>query len=129
MNDQTMLKTVLVVDDDPSLTELFDELLSECFNTRIANSVATALTELSAHNIDAIVCDYNLGIQNAEVLIDWLLEKRPSLIHNFILLTGDTQLNLTRYKHAFSILHKPVRMETLLTSVETLFDQCQRIQA
>lgn len=124
-----MLKTVLVVDDNPSLTELFDELLNEFFNIMTANSVAEALTKLSAHNIDAIICDYNLGMQNAEVLIDWLFEKRPELITNFIILTGDTQLSLTRYKHAFSILHKPVKMETLLTSVETLFDQCQRIQA
>lgn len=124
-----MLKTMLVVDDNPSLTELFDELLNEFFNIMTANSVAEALTKLSAHNIDAVICDYNLGMQNAEVLIDWLFEKRPELITNFIILTGDTQLSLTRYKHAFSILHKPVKMETLLTSVETLFDQCQRIQA
>ena len=123
-----MLKTMLIVDDNPLLTELFDELLNESFHVKIANSVAEALDELSHNNIDAMICDYHIGMQNAEVLIDWIRNQQPNLMSKFILITGETQLDLNLHKKVSSILYKPVAMEELLTTAERLFNQVQRIQ-
>ena len=129
MSKQAKKKTLLIVDDNLILTELFDELFNELFNVRIAHSLAEALAELASNNIDAVICDYNLGIQNADPLITWVLEKSKSLINNFILITGETNLDLSHHKNTLSILHKPVEIETLLTTVEALFDKNKRLKA
>lgn len=123
-----MKKTVLIVDDNFTLTELFDEVLSESFNTKTANSVPEAMNVLKLNNIDAVISDYNLGLQNADTLISWILEKQPELAHNFILVTGEIRLNSKHYKEICSILYKPVNMDALLSTVQSLFDPIQAVQ-
>jgi len=117
-------KTVLIVDDNLILTELFDEVLRDSFNIRTASSVAEALSELNVHNIDAVISDYNLGLQNADMIISWILENQPKLARNFILVTGEIRLDSDSncYKEISSILYKPIKMEALLTTVQSLFD-------
>lgn len=128
MSKKAKKKTLLIVDDNLILAELFDELFNELFNVRIANSLAEALAELASNNIDAVICDYHLGIQNADPLITWILEENKSLINKFILITGETNLDLSHHKKPLSILHKPVAIETLLTTVEALFDKNKRLK-
>ncbi|WP_038247179.1 response regulator [Ghiorsea bivora] len=125
MSAQARLKTVLVVDDNPTLVELFAEVLNELFYVKVANSAVEAITKLSSDSIDAVVCDYHLGTQNAEVVIDWINEQQPRLAKKIILLTGEIGLDPNFSKNNFSVLYKPVEMEELLIAVESLFERNQ----
>lgn len=107
MSTQAQLKTILVVDDNPILTELFAEVLNELFQVKVASSVDEAITKLRSNSIDAIVCDYHLGTQNAGAIIDWIDQQQPNLTNKFILLTGEIQLDFHSSKNNFSVLYKP----------------------
>jgi len=128
MNQHLNNKTVLIVEDDPLLIELFDEILSISFATRVANNIGDAITILQESTIDAIISDYNLGTQNANTLIDWIVQENPELASKTIILTGEHGMTLNHHDKISSVLFKPVDFNTLQEEVHNLFAQPRILQ-
>jgi CheY-like chemotaxis protein len=113
--------TVLVVDDELSCRELFrDALKAAGYAVRMAASAHEAMKAISAHEIDAIVCDILLpgdGIQ----MYDHLLRSHPRLSQRFIFVTGSPakkELAEWLYPETRCLL-KPFPLQTLLEAVKT----------
>ncbi len=124
MNTISMIavqKMVLIVDDDPLMTELFGEILAEQYEVKIANSIVQAQQIIERENICVVISDYHFDQQDANELFSWLLQINPSLAAKFILLTGDKVADLRGFESMATVLYKPVEIEKLLETVAELF--------
>ncbi len=121
-------KTVLIIDDDAILVELFDEILSTSFSTRTATNIVDAIAILQNMHISAVISDYHLGTHDADVLINWIAQKKPELISKIILLTGEADVTCNHQDEISSILFKPVDFNTLKLTVHSLFAQPQELK-
>jgi len=119
-------KTVLIIEDDVILLELFDEILAESFSTRTANNLNEAMDILRNSHVDAIVSDYHLKIESAELLIEWLMQEMPELVSKLILLTGELNKTFHHRNKIASVLFKPVDFNILKQEVHALLDTPQR---
>lgn len=120
MNTQTPM--VLIVDDDPMLTELFSDILGEYYDIKLASTVLEAQQQCMSHTISLIVSDYHLGVQTSDVFFTWLLDKQPHLAQKFILLTGDELSDLACFEGQATIIYKPVAIDALLDAVSTMLE-------
>jgi PAS domain S-box-containing protein len=80
---------VLHVDDDPALTELTAEMLSEHeaqFTVETATNASEGRDRLATDSFDCIVSDYEMPGQNGIEFLETIREKHPNL--PFILYTG-----------------------------------------
>jgi len=114
-------RTLLLVDDDPLLTELFGEILGELYAIKTADSVVAAQHVIERDSIDMVISDYHLGLQDGDDLLAWILLTKPTLAEHFILLTGDDSAGLTALKSMVTVLYKPVQIAVLLDTIEQMF--------
>ena len=71
--------TILVIDDDQSVTETFARALnSEGFNVRTAATAETGLREATAYHADAIIVDFKMPLING---LGFLYRLRTSVEH------------------------------------------------
>jgi len=122
-------KTILIVEDDPILIELFDEILSISYATRIADNIGDAITIIQEGLIDAVISDYRLGSQNANTLVDLIVQESPELASKTIILTGDRDLKLHHHDKIASVLFKPIDFNSLKQEVHNLFNTPQEQQS
>ena len=62
MGRRTTLKTILFVDDEPSIRLTLPPILEEHgFQIRVADSVASAAKEISSRKFDVLLSDLNIG--------------------------------------------------------------------
>jgi len=110
------MPTILMVDDDRLLRDLYDEALSADFKVLTAHSVATAIEVLIADQIDAVGCDYRLGDGSGLDIVEWIAAHQPELLDKSVLISGE----LKPPTRGFNIqcLYKPVPMETLLDTFD-----------
>jgi len=110
------MPTILMVDDDPILLDLYYEVLSEGFNILTACSVATAIEVLATGQVDAVGCDYHLNDGSGMDIVEWIAAHQPELLNKTALISGE----LKPPTHGFNIqcLYKPVEMETLLETFD-----------
>jgi len=121
MMTPTTQKRVLLIDDDPLITELFGEILGALYEVRTANSLAAAQQIINSEAIHAVVSDYHFGGEDADGLFAWILQTKPDLAANFILLTGDKMANLSAFETMARVLYKPIHIEVLLDTVQQVF--------
>lgn len=125
----TLKKTILIIDDDPILAELFDEILNPVFTIKTACNVPDAITILQSASIDIVISDYHLGAQTADDLLDWILQGDSGLAARTILMSGEIAIT-SRHRHEIAdIFLKPVDFDTVIQAVNDLFDQPRREQA
>ena len=121
-------RSILLIDDDPIMTEMFTEILSsESYQVHIATSVLQAQQILSQTSIHIVISDYHIGIQNADILYAWLQLQQPELLPCFILLTGDKIQDFTHFRQHSTVLYKPIDIEQLLQIINTRL--CNNIEA
>lgn len=114
--------SVLVVDDDPTMTTLID-LLLRSFNiarTETLNEGAAALEHLTTRTVDLLICDLNMPEMDGVQLMNRIasLERRPAII----LLSGedprilDSSRQFAEAKRlvVLGVLRKPVARESLM---------------
>jgi len=115
-------KTILIIEDDRILLEMFDEFLGRSYAIKAETNITDALKSLKSTAIDAIITDFHLGTHNADTLIEWLIENRPELTSNVIILTGELSIRSKHHNHIASVLYKPVAFDKLQTVVDHMFD-------
>lgn len=112
--------SILVVDDEPMLIELVDDLLGAkvACRTISASSLCEARKILSSQTIELLVTDVNLPDGNGTTLLDSLREHQPTA--SAIVITGqpsmDGAINAMRHG-AFDFLPKPFTADNLVQRV------------
>ena len=75
-----MKKTILVVEDEPTLTELFrDELSQEGYEVRVARTVRAASEYLTRETPDLVILDIKLPDGSGLSLLEKIRKKREDL--------------------------------------------------
>ena len=84
-----MKPTILIVDDEPMLLELFQEALSADYEVMVTKSIDHAIAWLQVQAADAVVTDLNCGEDgNGLDLLRWVQAHRPGLLHSSFILSG-----------------------------------------
>ena len=113
--------TILLVDDEPMLLDLFQAVLEDFHRTLVASSVAEALQILEREDVDAVTCDYRLPDGNGKEVIEWIHQHRPKLLKRTALLTGADVLSM--HEQGVIVLRKPLSMERLIELVGGWFPE------
>ena len=119
MNDQQ--KTILIIDDEPEIRNLMEEILSEeGYKTLSAESAKRAEHIITNHQVDLVYLDIWMpGTDGVDLLKKWT--KTDKLKAPIVMISGHatikTAVETTRLG-AFDFIEKPLSIEKLLTSAE-----------
>ena len=117
-------KSIMVVDDEITITELVEDLLSRYgADVEFFNSGSDAFDKLCVQSYDAIICDQRMPGVNGQSLYRLVESLDPEQAKRFIFVTGDVLNDRTREFFAQTgarYLQKPFRLDDLLRSVETV---------
>ncbi len=119
-----MKKTILVVDDDPSITSIFEFILQQAgYNTITASSGDSCLEILRKKKpIDLIFLDVKMdGLSGIETLKEVLKIDATSLV---IMMTGysvDKMLQEALDLGAYGVIYKPFDVEEVLSTLSQIF--------
>lgn len=106
---------VVVVEDEPLLTTMLEELLEELGCTVVASaaSVAAGAKEIAKHSFDIAILDVHLRGEKAWPLADALRDaKRP-----FIIASGDSGDEIASRYPTATILNKPYEVDSLAVAL------------
>jgi CheY-like chemotaxis protein len=125
MESRAGVKRVLVVEDEPAISQVCLRVLSaEGLEVAIAENGASAQKRLKENDYDLCLIDIMTPIMDGKRLYRWIKDKRPQLVEGVIFTTGDainpdTRAFLDRVDRPF--LPKPFTLEELKrVVVETL---------
>ena len=122
MPDSNSRKTILAVDDDPSVLALLELTLSEAgYRVLLAEGGRAAIEvfEKSRHEVDLLLIDVIMPDLTGPVVAERLRALRPKLEVLFISGFHDADL-VQRFAalKGFTLLPKPFRRDALLRTVE-----------
>ena len=86
-----VVRTALVVDDEPEIGELLAEMLKKLglrFEVKVSGEAAQAA--LMQRDYDVVLCDLRLPGLDGPALYDWIAEHRPHLCSRTAFITADT---------------------------------------
>ncbi len=119
-------KSIMVVDDEVTITELVEDLLSRYgADVDFFNSGSDAFDRLCIKSYDAIICDQRMPGVNGQSLFRMVEALDPELAKRFIFVTGDVLNEHTREFFAQTgtkYVQKPFRLDDLLQAVETVLN-------
>ena len=119
-----MKKTILIVDDDPSINAILNFILQQAdYNTIITSSGEDCLkTVKDNHTIDLIFLDLKMsGISGIDTFKK-LQKISPNLL--VVMMTGHVDESLLKEVFslgAYGIVYKPFDVEEILTIIKTIF--------
>jgi len=104
--------TILMIDDNAALLDLYKELLNDDFHVLTACSIAEATELLAGRQVDAVGCDYHLSDGCGLDVVAWIATHCPDLLQTTALISGVERPPL----HGFNVtcLYKPVPIDKLL---------------
>jgi two-component system response regulator PilR (NtrC family) len=107
--------TVLVVDDEPDLTELVMLTLQRMkIDAAIAPDLATARSEMSRRSFDLCLTDMQLPDGDGLDLVDWIQSQHPDMPVAVITAHGNVELAVRALKlGAFDFVSKPLDVGVL----------------
>ena len=119
MNDQQ--KTILIIDDEPEIRHLMEEILSEeGYKTLSAESAQRAEHIITNHQVDLVYLDIWMpDTDGVELLKKWTKTNNPKA--PIIMISGHATIKTavaTTRLGAFDFIEKPLSIEKLLTSAE-----------
>ncbi len=120
----------LLVDDDRSLTALYESYLENEYKVLIANSGACAIKLLNEHPVDIVVSDINMPEMNGIKLREIIGQNEKTASIPFVFLTMDD--NIDTNKHAIHLgiddfILKPVDKHTLHSTIERVLTHYKRL--
>jgi DNA-binding NtrC family response regulator len=121
-----MAYAVLVVDDEPWLTEFYADALSSMgFEITMANTAAEAVGALEGREFDAMISDIRLRETDGLRLYQTVLERFPRMETRFGFYTAydDEVAREFVARRAIPLLRKPCRLTELAEFVWRLIDQ------
>lgn len=111
---------ILMVDDDETLLELYEAVLSPEYKVLIAGDIRTAQRLLEDRPIDVVACDLHLDGASGLDLLSWIEAHLPRLLRHTMILSGDPASGLGGF-HVRTV-SKPVDIAHLRQAVKALLD-------
>lgn len=113
--------TVLVIDDDPNVTEMIrDALQSNGYRCLVASSAEEADARLAANEVDGVTLDLHMPGRSGLEWLEALENVRPGLARKTLLVTG-AQLGPDQIRQlrrcGATLLFKPFCIERLLVEL------------
>jgi signal transduction histidine kinase len=116
---------VLVVDDDPMITELLSDCLrEEGVNVLVVATAEEASAALVSRPIRAVIADYHLERGSGIDVLRALIARQPGLAGHVAVFTGAndaTTLERIRADTGYPVLAKPFRLEQVQKLVRDIF--------
>jgi CheY-like chemotaxis protein len=127
MGSSEDIKTILVVDDDPTIRMMFAKALGSVGAVETANNGIEALVKLRAKAYSAVLLDWHMpGVDGANVLHTVRAKAGPNGHTPVIVVTADPTMSArTTAMHdgAVYFLNKPVSIATLIVLVKGLLSK------
>ena len=112
-------KRLLVVEDDPVIAMLMEDILRDLGHEVFVNFTLThALLEIDTHEVDAVLLDMHLGGESARPMVLALIERKLP----FAVLSGSDQSALQREFPQIRLLPKPFGKAQLERTVRELLN-------
>lgn len=114
-------RCVLLVDDDRSLTALYESYLAENYRVLVANSGQRAIEILPEQHVDIVISDINMPEMNGITLRKIIGENEKTASIPFIFLTMDDNVDTSNHAIHLGIddyLLKPVTRQSLINTIE-----------
>jgi len=123
-------RTVLVVDDDPSLRRVLERALErDGYRVLSAGSAETAYTLLEAQHPDALLLDIRLPTMSGLALYLAIIHRWPHLDGRIAIMTGDAEATEVRSwleQHRCTVLRKPFDLREISAWLEDGLGSQQR---
>lgn len=117
-SENTAVRRILIVDDEPQIRNLLSDLLTEDYNCTVASSAEEAISHLSKQRFDVIISDINLGGMTGVDMIPHVSAIDPDTV--VLMISGnqtiDTAIEAMRVG-AFDYIKKPFNFDEVLFSV------------
>lgn len=117
-------KTVLILEDDVSLSILLKEYLeSLSFSVTVVSSGVEGIQKILAHNFDAIVCDMVMPNFPGDMFYRAVQRARPNLTKRFIFMTGHQgEAKIDAFVRSIRglMLWKPFQFPDLLAAIQSV---------
>ena len=119
------MKTILYIEDDPSLCEVMQELLElEGFHVIVAHNGQVGLELAQQEQPDIIITDIHLPVLNARDLVAALTTTPQTARIPVLFVSGDILAD--DISHATTILKKPFEVVELLQRINLLLDSSEQ---
>lgn len=123
-SNQPRKLSLLVVEDEPDLLDLFAESLRNYYTEVIPfRSIQPALDYLAGHQVDLILSDIRMPGGSGFDLIQKLKTMGRASVP-VVLITGflDTSQDEAIQSGASAVVHKPYRMKDVLSTIESVLE-------
>lgn len=119
-----MRSTILIVDDEPMLLDLFREALSDDYEVLVAESIDGAIELLRQQTVHVVVTDLNCGRGSGLDLLRWIRTNRPQLFTSCLLMSGDATPDMEGID--VPVICKPIDIEHLLSACKSMLNPACR---
>lgn len=111
---------VLVVEDDPAVRELLDDVLDEIdYEVIPASDGVAALKVMQSLRIDLITLDLDLpGLSGGEFLN--VIQAREMMLPPVVLITSDAPVSRELHTKVQAVLHKPFDVDELIDIIRRI---------
>jgi signal transduction histidine kinase/CheY-like chemotaxis protein len=120
---------ILVVEDEPTVARLIDEVLSEeGHHVEAVTDAQEGLNRLSRGSFDAIICDLRMPRLDGPAFYESLVRSGNPIKDHMLFVTGDTLAKSTRdflEPRKLPFLEKPFLVEELKLAVDQLLEKAQ----
>lgn len=116
-----MARTVLIVEDEPSLATLLRDVLSDAGYDVVLSAAGTAVERAERFRPDAIIVDYGMPVLTGAEVIEQLRERQGERMPPVILVTGRSEaVAIAADVGADAYLRKPFDVVDLVEMVGRL---------
>lgn len=117
-------RTILVVDDEPALLLLYQQLLGRYGQVTSARNGREALDLIRSCAFDAILTDVDMPVMNGLELFHQAIAFDPDLVNRFVFYTGtvDEREEQLARRYPVTVLAKPVNIRLIMAAVERLLE-------
>jgi len=126
----TKASRILVVEDEPTIARLINEVLSEeGHHVDAVTDSQEGLSRVARHPYDAIICDLRMPRLDGPAFYESLRRSGNSITERMLFVTGDTLAKATREflePRKLPFLEKPFLVEELKLAVDQLLDSTWR---
>jgi DNA-binding NtrC family response regulator len=104
---------ILIVDDEPTITEVMSEMLSDTYEVCVAACANEALDLLAHDPCRVVLTDFNMPGMDGGVLSKHICNKYPDT--RVIIFTGSDDIeDIRKQSEAIQVLRKPINWTVLL---------------
>lgn len=118
------MKKILVVDDEPYITEIMNEFARKLgYETDVSHSADVTLDKIRQNEYWAVFCDLKMPGMNGLEVFDKIRELKANLTRRFVLLTGaipDSGTESVLTEKNILLLRKPFNFQEFSSLLRTL---------